>query len=575
MKPVSKFVLNILKENKKELIIITTIATIGSLIAVSIPYLYGKIFDLALIPQTTISLLFSLIFLWAILGLISNYTSNKTAYRGEILGVKVGLEEECKSYGHFLSLPISFHKSKKKGEVLNKLSRASWTLAYFCETLSGVFPQFLILIFAIIIMLIVQWQLALILIFSFLIYAFVIVKLMGPILKAQDKTQLVYEREYGNIYDKLYNVFLIKNFAMEDKEKINIHHSLISKTLPYERRSAKKWNNLSIYQGIIYNLSFVILLSLAIFFFRKGDLTAGQFIMFFGYINLCFGPFFRLTEMYRLYKKSSIAIKRFTTLKQKVPEAMKHGNKILENLKGKINFENITFGYSKDKAVLDNLNLEINSGESVAIVGRSGVGKTTLIELIMGYYQPDNGRILFDGVDISKLELKWLREQMAIVSQDISLFHDTVLNNLKYANPKATNIEIVAATKAASAHDFIMELPKKYSTIVGEKGVKLSVGQRQRLALAMAFLKKPKILILDEPTAALDAESEKKVKEGIQKLIRGRTTLIIAHRFSTVKNADKIIVLNKGKIVEVGNHRELIAKRGLYHKFYTLQVGLD
>ena len=254
---------------------------------------------------------------------------------------------------------------------------------------------------------------------------------------------------------------------------------------------------------------------------------------------------------------------------------MKHGNKIFEKVKGEIRFDKITFGYSKDKEILKKVNFKINAGESVALVGKSGVGKTTLSELILGYYQPRKGKLLLDGEDISKLKLRWYRNQIAIVPQEISLFNDTLMNNLKYANPLAKDIDVINAAKAASADEFIKNLPRGYKTKVGERGFKLSTGQKQRIALAMAFLKDPRILILDEPTASLDAKSEKAVQEGINKLIKGRTTIIIAHRFSTVREADKIVVLDKGKVIEIGNHRELMKKKGLYYELYTLQKGLD
>ena len=276
-----------------------------------------------------------------------------------------------------------------------------------------------------------------------------------------------------------------------------------------------------------------------------------------------------------MYKRTVVAIKRFLKLRAIVPEKMNHGNKILNSVKGEIIFDDVNFGYLKNKRVLKNINLKIKPGETVALVGKSGVGKTTLAELIMGYYQPSKGKIKLDGVDISDLQLKWLRDQIATVPQDLNLFNDILMNNLKYANPKATEKQVIMAAKAASADDFINHLPKKYYTKVGQDGIKLSMGQRQRIAITMAFLKNPKILILDEPTAALDAESEKKVQEGIQRLIEGKTTIIIAHRFSTVRNADKIVVLDKGKIAELGSHEELIKKKGIYYNLYTLQKGLD
>lgn len=574
MKSITKFIIENLKKNKKEVFIISLVATIGSLLSVVAPFVYGKLFDLAIVPNTSISLLFSLIFVWLTASLISNYTSNKATYLGEILGVKIAWREEGKAYGHFLTLPIAFHKNKKTGEILNRLSRGSWNIEMLIANLSGLFPQLIVLIFSIIIIFLIQWQLAIILAISFLIYVIVTMKSSKAVVETQEKFHKIVNRQYGKVYDKLYNPFLVKNFAMEEIEKKKIMGDLL-KVLPAIKNSSKKYKKVSLYQGIIHTLSFVILLTCAIFFLRKGDINQGQFIMFFGYINLVFSPLYMLTEFYKSLKKSSVAIKRITKFKSLTPESMKHGNKTLDKVKGEIKFSDIVFEYKKGNPVLNKINLKINAGQSVALVGQSGVGKSTLSELILGYYKPQKGKIFLDGIDLSKLKLQWLREQIAIVPQDLSILNDKLINNIKYAKPKATPEEIVKAAKATGAHDFIMKLPNKYNTLVGERGIKLSMGQKQRIALTMAFLKDPKILILDEPTSALDAESERIVQEGIKKLIKNRTTIIIAHRFSTVKHSDKIVVLDKGKIIEEGNHYELMKKKSKYYYLYNLQIGLD
>ena len=571
----ARFVLDLFKSNKKQLKVIILVAALGAFLTVIIPYIYGRLFDLAIIPDTETNLLLSLIGVWLILSLTSTYLSNKTGYMGEVLGTKMSLEAEAEAYSHFLTLPILFHKKEQRGEVLQKISRASWSLQDLISTVSDILPQLLMLIFSLIAMFLIRWELAMTIFVSFIIYTIFTIKLVKPELVARRKEHRTYEKQYGSVYDKLYNVFLVKNFVMEDEERKRFFNLLVEKIVPVVREAAEKSKRVSIVQGIINGISFVVVLGSAIFFLRRGNITPGQFVMFFGYINLAFNPLRFFGSLYRRYKRASVAVKRFLKLRRIVPERMNHGNETLSNVKGEISFNNVDFGYLKNKLVLKNINLKIKSGETVALVGKSGVGKTTFAELIFGYYLPSRGKIKLDGIDISELQLKWLRDQVAIVPQDLNLFNDTLINNLRYANPKATEKQIVMAAKAASADEFIDKLPKKYYTKVGEEGIKLSMGQRQRIAITMAFLKNPKILLLDEPTAALDAESEKKVQEGIERLIKGKTTIIIAHRFSTVRNADKIVVLNKGKIAEFGNHMELMKKKGIYYSLYILQKGLD
>lgn len=574
MNSINKYILRIIKENKKEVIIISIIATIGSLLSVAIPYIYGRLFDLAVIPNTSLNLLLSLIFVWLVVNLVSNYTQNKAIYRGNVLGAKVAWSEEAKSYGHFLSLPIIFHKNKKTGEILNKLSRGAWYMQSLISNFSNLFPQIIILVLSLIVMFLVRWQLAIILAVLFFVYVLITIKYSQTIVDTEDKFLQMADKQYGKVFDKLYNPLLVKNFAMEEKEKENISNQF-AKILPTIENSLAAYGKVSLYQGIVYGLSFIIILSSAIFFLRRGSITDGEFIMFFGYINLVFSPLYMLTEFYKAFKKGSAAMRRIIKFRAMIPETMKHGNKILKNVKGEIEFSNVKFEYIKGKTILNGISIKIKPGENLALVGESGVGKSTFSELVLGYYKPIRGNIFLDGVNMSELKLQWLREQMAIVPQELSVLNDTIINNIKYANQNASYDEIVNAAKAAGAHDFIIKLQKKYNTLVGERGVKLSMGQKQRLALTMAFLKNPKVLILDEPTSALDADSERVVQRGIKDLIKGRTTVIIAHRFSTVREADKIIVLDKGRIVEEGNHQQLMKKKGRYYHLYNLQTGLN
>jgi ABC-type multidrug transport system fused ATPase/permease subunit len=249
---------------------------------------------------------------------------------------------------------------------------------------------------------------------------------------------------------------------------------------------------------------------------------------------------------------------------------------ILSDLKGEFVFENVSFAYQKKQnKIMDGISFKVKPGEIVAFVGESGVGKTTIIDLISCYYFPQKGKILIDGHNIKNLDLKFLRSKIAVVPQEVVLFNDTIKKNITYGSFSASEKKIKEAAEKSYASEFIESFPKKYEQIVGERGIKLSVGQKQRVAIARAILRDPRILILDEPTSALDAKSEKFIQESLEKLMKGKTTFIIAHRLSTVRKADKILVIQNGKIAEQGKHKELInIPNGIYRQFYELQIGL-
>ncbi len=249
-------------------------------------------------------------------------------------------------------------------------------------------------------------------------------------------------------------------------------------------------------------------------------------------------------------------------------------NALPEPVKGAIQLENVSFSYIEGEPVLEHINLEIPAANVVALVGPTGVGKSTLVSLIPRFYDINSGAIKLDGADIQSLDINQLRNKISIVLQDVFLFHGTVRENILFGNPAAKDGDVIHAAQVANAHDFIMDLPNGYDTLIGERGVKLSGGQRQRISIARAVLKDSPILILDEATSSVDTETELLIQQALERLMAGRTTIIIAHRLSTVRNADKIVVLEGTEIIEQGSHDELIAKNGLYHRLYTVQENL-
>ncbi len=305
---------------------------------------------------------------------------------------------------------------------------------------------------------------------------------------------------------------------------------------------------------------------------NKGLMSFGELVAFFLYVGLFMKPLMQLLGFSEIYQRGMAGFKRFYELLQEKPEITDAPDaKSCPPCKGNITFDNVSFAYADGRPVIRGLSLNVASGETVAFVGATGAGKTTIASLLLRFYEPQSGRILLDGCDIRELTQESLRRQIGLVQQDVFLFGDSVRYNIAYAKPDATADEVQAAAKAAAADEFIQKLPAGYDTEVGERGVKLSGGQKQRLAIARVFLKNPPVVVLDEATSALDNITEQQIQRELDELAVGRTTLIIAHRLSTIRHADKIVVLDEGSVVECGTHEELLARKGHYFALYSKQ----
>ncbi|MFO8283725.1 SAV1866 family putative multidrug efflux ABC transporter [Staphylococcus aureus] len=493
---------------------------------------------------------------------LAQWTSNKILY-----------DIRKKLYNHLQALSARFYANNQVGQVISRvINDVEQTKDFILTGLMNIWLDCITIIIALSIMFFLDVKLTLAALFIFPFYILTVYVFFGRLRKlTRDRSQALAEVQ-GFLHERVQGISVVKSFAIEDNEAKNFdkkNTNFLTRALKHTR-----WNAYSFAAiNTVTDIGPIIVIGVGAYLAISGSITVGTLAAFVGYLELLFGPLRRLVASFTTLTQSFASMDRvFQLIDEDYDIKNGVGAQPIEIKQGRIDIDHVSFQYNDNEApILKDINLSIEKGETVAFVGMSGGGKSTLINLIPRFYDVTSGQILIDGHNIKDFLTGSLRNQIGLVQQDNILFSDTVKENILLGRPTATDEEVVEAAKMANAHDFIMNLPQGYDTEVGERGVKLSGGQKQRLSIARIFLNNPPILILDEATSALDLESESIIQEALDVLSKDRTTLIVAHRLSTITHVDKIVVIENGHIVETGTHRELIAKQGAYEHLYSIQ----
>ena len=525
--------------------------------------------NIALLTAKTILTIGGIYIVLRIIDALANYYM---ASVGHIMGTKMETDMRRDMFEHLHKLPYSYYDETKVGTIMSRFTSDLFDVTEFAHHCP---EEFFIAGVKILVSFIILAKMD---IFLTLIM-FAVIPLMAICLKyfktrmkdSMRESRVTLGELNAQIEDSLLGVRVVKSFANESIEekkfKSGNEKFLSIKAVMYKFMGSYSSVN-RVFEGIMY----IVVAVIGAFFLINGRIKAPDYVAYLMYASMLLTAIRKLVDFVEQFQRGMTGIERFADIMDIDPAIKDKENAVnLEVTEGRIDFDNVTFKYSEDtEEILNHINLNIGSGESFALVGPSGGGKTTICNLIPRFYEITSGSIKIDGTDIRDVTLKSLRENIGVVQQDVYLFSGTVRENIEYGRPGATEEEIREAARLAGAESFIDNLPDGFDTYVGERGVKLSGGQKQRISIARVFLKNPKILILDEATSALDNESEFLVQQSLERLSKGRTTITVAHRLTTIKNADKILVVTKDGIAESGTHQELTEKNGIYANMYTM-----
>lgn len=476
-------------------------------------------------------------------------------------------------YNHLQALSARFYANNQVGQVISRvINDVEQTKDFILTGLMNIWLDCITIIIALSIMFFLDVKLTFAAIFIFPFYILTVYFFFGRLRKLTRVRSQALAEVQGFLHERVQGMSVIKSFAIEDNEAKNFDNH--NKNFLQRAFQHTRWNAYSFAAiNTVTDLGPIIVIGVGSYLAITGSITVGTLAAFVGYLEQLFGPLRRLVSSFTTLTQSFASMDRvFQLMDEDYDIKNGIGAQPIKISEGQIDLKHVSFKYNEnEKEVLHDINLTINKGETVAFVGMSGGGKSTLINLIPRFYDVTQGEILIDHHNVKEFLTGSLRNQIGLVQQDNILFSDTVKENILLGRPDATDDEVVEAAKMANAHDFISNLPNGYDTEVGERGVKLSGGQKQRLSIARIFLNNPPVLILDEATSALDLESEAIIQEALDVLSKDRTTLIVAHRLSTITHADRIVVMENGRIVETGTHQQLINKRGAYEHLYSIQ----
>ncbi len=499
------------------------------------------------------------------------------SYQGHMMGANMERDMRQQLFDHYEKLSFSYYDRNNSGQMMSKLVSDLFDIAEFAHHgPENLFISLIKIIGSFVCLAFINWMLAIPLAILVLIMIFFSARQN----KRMQETFMDNRKKIGDVnaslQDTLAGIRVVQSFANEDVERKKFRRSnenfLQSKDNNYKCMGSFMGGNL-FFQGMMYLVTVVF----GGYLIAKGQMAAEDLAMYALYIGIFISPIQILVELAEMMQKGLSGFKRFVAVMETKPEIVDAPDaEDITEIKGNVSYQDVSFYYNEEEEVLNHVSFDIPAGKSIALVGPSGGGKTTICSLLPRFYDVTGGKILIDGKDVSRITLKSLRSNIGLVQQDVYLFCGTIKENIAYGKPGASMEEIQEAAKKANIHDFIMGLPEGYDTFVGERGTRLSGGQKQRISIARVFLKNPPLLILDEATSALDNESERHIQKSLEHLSKNRTTITIAHRLSTIRNADEIIVITEGGIAERGNHSDLMKQNGVYARYYKMQFeGLE